>query len=111
MLERTDNDGVRYQGMDLTPGTWILFQQGPRPLKLVMITSIIWTASDCVQLKGMAYLPGVILQSDGLGGEYADVSRLQSDAQEIIIKSLCGAGVTVVLPIEHEGKVRFVEQP
>ena len=39
---------------------------------------------------------------------YADVSRLQSDAQEMIIKSLGGAGVTVVLPVEHEGKVRFV---
>ena len=55
------------------------------------------------------FVPSSVLNDDGNGGEFAVLDDLKV-GEHMCIPNLDEVGLTVVLPVVHEGRVWFVEQ-
>ena len=57
--------------------------------------------------------PRDVMQEDGEGGEYAELSSVMVGGRRVSIDLLPDekVSITVLLPVEHSGRMWFVEQP
>ena len=100
--------GVSHQGLDLDCNTWVIVQpSGSNPL-LAMITEVCWE-DERAFLNLATFVPSSVLNDDGNGGEFAVLDDLKV-GEHMCIPNLDEVGLTVVLPVVHEGRVWFVEQ-
>ena len=112
--KRTESDtasgaGVNHNGMHLTTGSWVLANCASEQQIVGQITELelvdeIWYATMTAFNTN-----DVMYNSLGDGVPYAKADELQQGGatKKLALHSLA---LTVVLPIEHKGRIRFVEQ-
>ena len=102
---------ICYEGMDIDHGTWILFAKGPRPCMIGMVTGIRYSPSKGYLLEVTAHDADDILQNDGAGSECVVKDDLALNFGKKYILRLEQTAITILLPVEQQGKIWFVEQP
>ena len=100
---------VTHSGMELSPGTWILLQDGASQI-IARIDS--FQAIDGIMYaKLRSFKVLAIMRRCENDMPYASVESLLSNSGAVqTLLAIHSAAITVLLPIEYKGRVRFVEQ-
>jgi hypothetical protein len=109
--EEVSNGALRYEGIELHAGMWVrIHRSGPYKERLAQISSVVYAENGTPQgLHVEAWDIASILRDDGEGGLCVpEIALAHGESAVVLLKSV---RLAELLPVRHQGCVRFVDQP
>ena len=103
---------VRHDGMELAPGTWVLYQRkGPYRPKLARLRSAAYSEDGTVVgFNAQSFDLNEIIRDDNEDGLSVPAEALVNGGEHIVIPLESGC-ISELLAVKHEQHIWFVEQP
>ena len=103
----TDTGTITYNGMELTAGTWILHQDGDSQIISRIQSVYVIEGVPYANVRSYNCMSIMRKRSDDMPYASATTLRESGAMRSLAVHS---TAMTVLLPIEYKGRVRFVEQ-